>query len=232
LYRMRQKIKDTIESVNYLSHHHVAFALQPSASPFYFLGNILPDLYSASGEGRLRDETINGFAIASPITQGAKLHLATDKKFHSNPQFDTAMAFVAEQFHAEQFSASPKRVFFLAHVFVELVLDAHITRTNPALLDHHYEQITIENNSAVASQLEEWMGKPLPHLRNVLEGIRTHQPLRSYAEATGVIKALNRVCTRATLPVFETENDHTALTRLYDATLEQMPQWSKELLYV
>jgi hypothetical protein len=216
--------------VNYLSHHHVAFALQPHASPLFFLGNVLPDLYSAAGEGRLRDETINGFSIDSPITQGAKLHLATDKKFHSNPQFDVSMAFVAEQFHAEQFSTPPRRVFFLAHVFVELVLDAHIARTNPTLVEHHYAQITIESNSAVATQLEEWMSRPLPHLRNVLEGIRTHQPLRSYAHATGVIKALNRVCTRATLPVFETENDHAALTRLYDATLEQMPKWQTELL--
>jgi hypothetical protein len=216
--------------VNYLSHHHVAFALQPSASPLFFLGNILPDLYSAAGEGRLREETISGFPPDSPLTQGAKLHLATDKKFHSNPVFDQSMAFVAEQFHTEVFSVPPRRVFFLAHVFVELVLDAHLARTKPELLDHHYAQITPESNALSASQLEEWMGKPLPQLRHVLEGIRTHQPLRSYAHATGVIKALNRVCTRATLAIYETEQDHAALTRLYDATLAQMPAWQDALL--
>jgi hypothetical protein len=229
---MRRKIRDRIKNVNYLSHHHVAFALQPDASPLFFLGNVLPDLYAASGEGRLRDETITAFPTDSPITQGAKLHLAADKKFHGNPQFDIAMAFVAEQFHAEQFSAPPRRVFFLAHVFVELVLDAYLARTNPTLLEHHYAQITPESNEAMATQLEEWMAHPLPHLRNVLEGIRTHQPLRSYAEATGVIKALNRVCTRATLPVFTTEQDHAALTRLHDATLKKTPDWQEELLKV
>jgi acyl carrier protein phosphodiesterase len=216
--------------MNYLSHHHVAFVRHSDAPPFFYLGNVLPDLYSAAGEGRLRESDVEKFPQDSLLTQGIKLHLATDKHFHGTLAFEQAMAFVAERFHAETFSAPPKRVFFLAHVFVELVLDAHLARTEPQLLEHHYAQITTEGNAAFAQELETWLGNPLPHLREVLEGVRVRQPLRSYAEPIGVIKALNRVCTRATLPVYESSQDHEALTRLYEVTLAQMPKWQEDLL--
>jgi hypothetical protein len=213
--------------MNYLSHHKVALGLWADAPPLFFLGNVLPDLFSASGEGRLRESEVQG---DSPLARGAQLHIATDKIFHACPTFETAMRVVNDAFCAEKFSTPPRRVFFLAHVFVEVVLDSYLTLTQPELLDHHYAQITLETNESLALEVEGWEGRPLPLMRETLEGVRVRQPLRSYKEPEGIIKVMNRICTRAKLPIWEMDDDKAALTRLYYLALEQMPTWEADLL--
>ena len=166
----------------------------------------------------------------SPLVEGAKLHIATDKLFHSCPTFETAMAFVGDAFRAETFLTPPRRVFFLAHVFVEVVLDSHLALTQPELLDHHYAQLTPEANEALAREVESGERRSLPRLRETLEGVRLHQYLRYYVAPEGIIKAMNRLCARAKLSTWETPEDKAALARLYYLTLAQMPRWEKDLL--
>ena len=203
--------------MNHLSHHFVARAIDPGAPPEYFVGNLLPDIVAMSGEGRVRSRRLVPEATAGPLGQGVLLHLATDRRFHGAPEFLAANAEVSERLRSVPFAAPPRRVFFLAHVFVELALDAVLLRRDTALADHLYRQFDATEPEALARQAEALLGRPLPQLPDTLRRFARRRYLFEYADDTGLAGALQRVSHAAGVPNFESAEDRALLAEAFAA---------------
>jgi hypothetical protein len=217
--------------LNYLSHHTVAraVALETSgdATPVFFVGNVLPDLLSVSGDGRLRAANVltPPLDVDNALIAGIRLHLATDTRFHGHPLFAEAMKEASEALRAVPFSIPLRRVFFLAHAFVEIALDGWLIRKDAGIAKDFYDQFQTSDLSAVVTDAGKLLNSeaPLLGLAHTLERFIEAQYLLSYAEAEGLAEALYRVSHRAKLgDVFAARADRVLLGECFEEFLPKI----------
>jgi hypothetical protein len=169
--------------------------------PAFFVGNVLPDLLSASGEGRLRAQSVLAPppGVNTSLVNGIRLHLASDTRFHGHPFFAEATQEASEVLRDAPFSLPLRRVFFLAHAFVEIALDGWLIRQDPEIARDFYAQFDASNLAEVVTDTGRLLGRetPLLGLAHTLERFTEAQYLYSYAEESGMAEALYRVCHRA-----------------------------------
>ncbi len=217
--------------MNFLAHYVLSLRLAsppPAALPAYIVGSALPDLIGlAAPRVRLRRDPLapnNGgtgklrfgpsSAILAPpllgaggaISAGVRAHLATDAAFHKTAAFAEAQAEVGALLDGAGFEGIRVRRFFVAHVLVELVLDAVLLRADPALGEQFYAAFASADFDAVTRWTEGETGKPLPRLPDVLARFAASRYLLSYATDEGVATGLSRTCQRARQDSFEGEN--------------------------
>ena len=204
--------------MNFLSHYVIARRLwsPPSADlPAYVVGSALPDLIGlAAPRVRLRKDPLapnNGGtgelgSGASALAAGVWAHLATDAAFHKTAAFAEAQAKVGGLLGDAGFAGIRVRRFFVAHVLVELALDAALLRTGPTLGEEFYAAFAQADFDAVTCWAEAETGRPLPHLPDVLARFAASRYLLSYTDDAGVATGLSRTCGRARQDGFEGEN--------------------------
>lgn len=208
--------------MNYLSHQHLAGLVVPAgAPPEFFAGNVLPDLLALAGDGRLRAEAVAGAPGDDPLARGVRLHHAADHWFHSHPAFKAATADASARLRAAPFEEAPRRLFFVAHVFVELALDAAVLRAAPGIADDLYRALAAVPPGYLARRVAEWRGAPPdgPRLRlaEFLPGFIASGYLRDYARPEGLALALSRIGWRVGLENFRLAEDRDRLARTFAA---------------
>jgi hypothetical protein len=202
--------------MNFLSHHFVARRVAPNQPALFYAGNILPDLVGMSGEGSLKSKQVDG--QVGPLADGVRLHLVCDKAFHSDAAFVMLCQQTGELFRAAAFEIAPKRVFFLAHVAVELALDAILIRRQLGI-EHDLDAHVIASQSEIIPELTLWLdNKPLLELQRVIDGFIAHPFTHEYATAAGLAYRLDRVAQRATLSAFD-PRDKSTLTEVLEQTI-------------
>ncbi len=121
--------------MNWLGHYAI---LPPGAAPLTVIGGALADLGHDLAP-RLRApaliEALAGRHDASSrlLSLGVSWHLAVDAVFHDEPAVMAKMTAARLRLHAPEFSALPRRREFIAHLLVELALDAAWTLRDPGL---------------------------------------------------------------------------------------------------
>lgn len=225
--------------MNYLSHHAVAravSAINPEIdSAAFFVGNVLPDLLSVSGDGRLRAASV----LAPPpgtgafLVSGIRLHLATDKRFHGHPLFAEAMQEASKALRAAPFSIPLRRVFFLAHAFVEIALDGWLIQQDMNIARNFYARFEACDLATVVTDAGRLLGRetPLLGLAHTLERFTESQYLFSYAEESGMAEALYRICHRVRLAdLFADSADKRLLGECFGRFLPEIARSAGTLL--
>lgn len=194
------------------------------------MGNVLPDLVHPLGPPRLRAR--HAAERPGELARGARLHFATDRAFHGAPAFAEATAEVSQMLRAAPFSAPPRRVFFLAHVFVELALDAALLKeTDGQIAAHFYAQFEAADLDGVAAETGAWLGQPLSGLADRLRAFVHARYLFDYATSDGLAGALGGLCRRAGLGDFAaTDADHAVLAGLFGAWAGRAAQYEPRLV--
>lgn len=181
--------------MNFLAHHAVARTVWPTAPPEFFVGAVLPDL--------LADARVRAAHLAPddrrPLIAGIRVHLESDRRFHGAAAFKSAMADVSATLRATPFSFPPRRLFFVAHIFVEIGLDGVLIRADAAIADDLYAQMDAADLDATVAETVALLGRPLPRLLRYLDGFRSSRYLYDYADDAGLAEAVVRVCHRAGL---------------------------------
>lgn len=223
--------------MNYLSHHYVArravadgAIAEAEATPAFFVGNVLPDLVGASGAGRLRIAAVA--AGRGDMARGARLHLATDKAFHSHPVFAEAMAEAGALLRAAPLSVPPRRVFFLAHVFVELALDAYLLLGEPNLANELYAAIETVGVARIADAAGGSLAHPeaAPLVAASVGRFLRYRFLDEYSRPDGLAHALHNISLRAGLDGFGSEADQHAVANCFAAYAHRAAEISPQLL--
>jgi len=207
----------------------------PDAPAVFYVGNVLPDLLSVSGDGRLRQRHVAQPAadIDADLMRGLRLHLATDQRFHGHPAFSAANAQAGDLLRSVPFETPLRRVFFLAHAFVEIALDGLLLHQSPGLVEDFYAPFSDCDLAAVVTEigaLTESAG-PLLGLARVLEGFLEARYLQHYATGDGMASALSRVARRAGLSdLFASDTDRAILACCFDTYLPHLVAIGPELL--
>ena len=183
------------------------------------VGVALPDLLPLAG-ARLRPAligsgTAEGLEDAA-LRGGILMHLATDAAFHKAASFAEAQAEVSAVLARTPFENIRVRRFFVAHVLVEMALDAVLLRDTPSLSDEFYQAFAAADYPQVTRWTEGAIGRPLPDLPAVLMRFAESRYLEQYRADEGVATGLSRLCARARQDTFEGTN----YARLVDAVGE------------
>jgi len=220
--------------MNFLAHHAIAMhSLTPADPlPMYVVGSVLPDLLPLA-DARLRPALINhesddGLEDAA-LRRGVRVHLATDAAFHKTAAFAGAQAEVGHILAQTPFEGIRVRRFFVAHVLVELALDAVLLRDTPSLADEFYEAFDTADYAQVTRWTEGILGQPLPKLPIVLARFAGSRYLRQYEQDKGVATGLSRLCARARQDTFEGEN-HARLVEVVGKAVAAVESWAEALL--
>lgn len=199
--------------MNFLAHFVIAArSLTPTPPlPFYVVGNALPDLLTlADRRRRLRPSSVGQAPAATPegnaLRAGALAHLITDAAFHKTVAFADAQARLNGLIAQANFADMRVRRFFLAHVLVELALDAVLLRGDATLADNFYRAFSAAPPPQVAAWTETTLGTPLPTLPGVLTRFAASRYLLSYAHDDGVAEGLSRVSVKARQDAFVGDN--------------------------
>ena len=207
--------------MNFLAHHVIAMRQWPAPLALCAVGVALPDLLPLAG-ARLRPALISsrpaeGLGDAA-LRGGILMHLATDAAFHKAASFAEAQAEVSAILARTPFENIRVRRFFVAHVLVELALDAVLLRDAPSLSDEFYQAFATADYSQVTRWTEGAIGRPLPDLPAVLTRFAGSRYLEQYRADEGVATGLSRLCARARQDMFEGAN----YARLIDAVRESV----------
>ena len=206
-----------------------------AATPAFFVGNVLPDLVSVSGEGRLRAANVltPPLNVDASLVDGVRLHLATDTRFHGHPLFAEATQEASAVLRVAPFSVPLRRVFFLAHAFVEIAMDGWLILENANIAQDFYAQFEAADLAAVVTDTGRLLrgDAPLLGLAHTMERFTGSQFLLSYAEDGGMAMALYRVCHRAKVAdLFADPADRTLLQSCFDTFLPYIAPKASALL--
>ncbi len=221
--------------MNFLSHQAVARNVAPDGSPWFCLGNILPDLLSTAGR-RLREGEVAKTQTNTPesaaLLRGIRLHHATDRRFHGHPLFKGACAVASQLLLAAPFQTPPPRRFFLAHILVEIALDGVLVNQCPELSDDLYACLEICGSAAITAQTVALLRAEtsLPELTVTIDRFVAAHYLPSYGDFDGQVEALCRVYRRPGLPDLSGTADRNALKSVLETFVPRLVLWQKELL--
>lgn len=199
--------------MNFLAHFAVATRLQPALSPLpaYVVGTALPDLLPlADQRAHLRLFPVSHSLPHCPgdhaLRGGVLSHLAADIAFHRSESFADAQTEAKKLLDQAGFKAIRVRRFFVAHILVEMALDAALLRAEPALGEQFYAALRASEGDHVVRWTEAVVARPLPELPRVLSRFAESRYLLHYGTDEGVAQALSHLCARARQATFDGEN--------------------------
>jgi hypothetical protein len=160
------------------------------------------------------------------------MHLATDRRFHAHPAFHEAMAEASALLRATPFVTPPRRVFFLAHVFVEIALDGCVLERQPDIADQLYAALEAAGPERIADATRDLLGtlQPLPNLAKTIRHFLSARYLVSYSTPDGQAAALHRISRMAGLPGFPEALDRGLLAGAFAAFSPRLPAWKEYFL--
>jgi hypothetical protein len=178
--------------VNYLAH---AWTLGPGASPLLLLGAALPDLAAAFDRRapRLARGEAERLRASEPLlARGVVAHQAADACFHALPAFKEGCIALRAAFGP--LALERVRGFFLAHLLLEVLLDAALLESDRELAPRFYAALDEAPVDRVARLVAP--GDPEGFERWV-ERFRRARFLLDYATDEGVAFRVEQVLNRA-----------------------------------
>jgi hypothetical protein len=171
--------------MNFLSH---SIVLPPDSTEVTRVGSALPDLWPLAAPRPLPALVLRALD-ASPDPRCAQLrvgiahHMQADAVFHSHPDFEGRMDWLARQLRTHWPDLQHASTY--AHVLVEMLLDRWLIEQDPRPLEIYYQAFSPENLSFAA---EHAVVDPVaaPALLAVLERFAGLQFLRGYTHAEGL----------------------------------------------
>jgi hypothetical protein len=185
--------------MNYLAHS-LPFVFDDDAlAPWRVAGTALPDwLRAVDRRARLRPDVLARAPVDderhAALGLGARRHHDDDHRFHQADAFERATAELTVALRAR---APGSRASALAHVLVELLVDAALLERHPTLLQRFYAAVDAIDDGVVADFVRTTTARPLPDVELFLGRFRRARFLAAYATDHGVLDCLRGVWLRA-----------------------------------
>lgn len=183
--------------MNFLSH---GLLVRHTGSADVLVGSALPDLAPLADrrlrltERRLVDLEDLG---AHELVQGCRSHRAVDRAFHHGEPFNTARKAIEGVLDVEGRSRSPIPVGMLAHMLVEVGIDAEILRRFPVFARETYPQAFDRYDwPALMALLREVCQHPTDALEDLVGRFDSGAFLMTYETDEGVIDRMAGMAVR------------------------------------
>ncbi len=168
--------------MNYLAH-----ALEVLEDPWQVAGTALPDwLRASSPRVRLRPASL---ALLPPqpscwkwLALGLRRHWAQDQWFHLHPPFVSLCAVARRELEQQLHLPHAHALSFLAHLLVELLLDAALISQEPQLAQRYYQALDQIEPQEVARFVQHLTDRECPALAGFVERFRRVRFLYDYLD--------------------------------------------------
>ena len=185
--------------MNYLAHGY-----RFVDRPWVMVGTAVPDLLTIGDRRRrLRQADVPEpheahDAASAALAEGVHAHFHDDGWFHATDAFHEVTAALAERVRA---AAGERRVraSVLAHVGMEMLLDAELMRRDPGLLRAYAFAFARVDPDGVGERIGRWARRPPLVLHRVMRFVRGASFMASYADDQGLLLRLSQVARRARL---------------------------------
>jgi hypothetical protein len=200
--------------MNYLTHFLIDHRPE---EPYYNFGLALPDLVSISKRGWKpvsTDELLNGNPHAAKIWEGFQQHLKADAEFHNTELFNYHTRRLRKELEKAGLSQPGIRLFFVAHVLLEILIDRHIVKTRRHVPDLFYKHLGIIEDPQIKIFFEASGTETPERFLEFFGKFKDSQYLYGYEEDNGIYYSINRLLRRTNQPMFETEAQNRAFIEL------------------
>jgi hypothetical protein len=218
--------------MNYFAHG-LPFLHRPRAlAPYELTGAIVPDLVRVLERRRRVDlERIrvagngapdNGHEEYAPrlaLVRGILRHHADDLEFHASRRFQELSARVTALLRRDLDGGPRFRPSVIAHILVEMLLDAALIERDRRHLDRYYETLGRVDPVRLCRELEEVLGFLPERFAELWSAFLEDRFLADYSHDPGVAYRLDRVSRRARMP---------ALPAGFAALLPAVRAWVRE----
>lgn len=193
--------------MNYLSHGHRFLH-----APLFLAGTAVPDWLSVVNRRiRVRRKLVEPFLEANESPQfetlatGMLQHHIDDEAFHTCAPFLQAEGKLSSEFRRFMPDRYDHRPAFLGHIVTELLIDAHLAKANPGLLDEYYATVASVDAKLVEACVNQIATKSTDRLAWFIGRFLSERFLYDYSTDSGLMLRLNQVLTRVRLPQMQDE---------------------------
>jgi hypothetical protein len=186
--------------MNYFAH-----GLPWIDDPYVLAGTALPDWLSVvDRKTRVRSRQAlrhvdSSNPVVAAVARGVLQHHSDDRWFHETPAFAELSLEFCRQLRERLPSDDGFRPFFLGHILVELLLDAHLVAAEPAKLTAYYDAIDAIEPNQLAAAVALLAGRELPDLPVFVRLFSSEGFLWDYLHDAKLLMRLNQVMRRVGL---------------------------------
>jgi hypothetical protein len=180
--------------VNYLAH-----GFRYIADPWVVVGTALPDwLRVLARRERPRPDEVRPLCddedsrVAS-FARGVIRHFDDDRRFHGSPVFAATRGDVARELRTVLAEAAGHRPSFIAHVLVEMQLDASLAAAAPGVVDAYYSAVASLDPEEIDAVLPRLLPGRAPRLADLVRRFVAERFIDDYADPPALLRRLDRV---------------------------------------
>jgi hypothetical protein len=191
--------------MNYISHYFLD--AQPDR-PYFNFGLALPDMMGTAARGWKPAPVHVGPApeIHGEIAAGVSAHLTADRIFHNADFFKAGCSDLRVLFEQEGLVMPGIRMFFLVHIFLEMMLDRIIIRNRPDIGEAFYKDIGKIDEIVAMDFIRADGTDAVERFPLFFNRFREHKYVLSYTLDQSLFFATNRILNRTGQPAFPDES--------------------------
>ena len=200
--------------MNYLSHFHLD---REKCTPNFTLGLMLPDLARNHPEENIRFRLPHLTKGNAEIKAGILRHLEVDELFHESPFFEKMMTAIKAKILAADFENVQKRIYALAHVWLEIMMDRALLHRDNSVGDEYYNQLTKVNEpDFVGFLIVNGLSKKPEKFWQRFCDFRERQYLRNYLNDDSLAWVFERIARQVGNPSLSTPDKNKLQSLFHD----------------
>lgn len=170
--------------------------------PYFMAATGIPDWLAVCDRAvRVRQKLLVPFLddadpVALAVARGTQQHLRDDRRFHETRAFGELVAGLSGVLRGLLGGEGGFRPSFLAHLLVELLLDATLIAEAPERLDRYYAVLDTVDAARVEAAINRMVPHPTARLAWMIDVFRQHRILYDYLEDVKLLARLNQVMRR------------------------------------
>jgi hypothetical protein len=134
------------------------------------------------------------------IWEGIDRHIKADAHFHNSTFFKENTQSIRKILENHGLQDKGARLFFLAHIGLELLLDRLILKSYPGIADRFYSDLFALEHKTIQSALESGVNPDYGRFFEMFARFKEARYLYTYLEDDRLLFALNRIMGRASQP--------------------------------
>ena len=183
--------------MNMLSHY---YAGQKEGHPYYNFGLVFPDLLgSINRSWKPLHFTDNSDPDYNDLVQGCQKHLQVDGIFHHLSSFHDNVVFIRKKFEENELIYPGIRLFFVAHILYELMLDRLILINEPDCAESFYRDLEKTSTADIELFFRLNNISNVEQFLSFFDRFMEHRYIYHYIDDERIFFALNRILMRAKL---------------------------------
>lgn len=187
--------------MNYLAHgfRHVQ-------DPWLLAGTALPDWMRVVARRARAPADVAAARAPDPdpriasLARGVVTHHADDRRFHGSASFTETRRAVSAELRSVLRESDGHRPWFVAHLVVEVQLDAAIEATSPGSVDAYYASLGRLPPDEVERTAAALVPSGTAGLARLVRAFLSERFLGEYGDSAAIVRRLDRVVRRARQP--------------------------------